>query len=91
MTYPEEFVEQVKAAFPDWAEMHRLLDIGNEDVGRLLNQKRGNVDPRRIIMLLEEGQPDQVQREVRPFADIEHLYARWEALSMEQGVSPEWR
>ena len=35
--YPDYFVKEVKAAYPDWKELHSALDNGSPMVGRYLD------------------------------------------------------
>lgn len=38
--YPQEFVERVKAEYPDDAELHQLLEEDNEEAGFRIKPKR---------------------------------------------------
>lgn len=42
MDYPKDFIEEVKAAYPSFKELHSLLDEGAVIVGRYLDDFSSN-------------------------------------------------
>jgi hypothetical protein len=40
MQYPQDFVEKAKRMYPNWIELHELLDAGSSLVGHMLYQAR---------------------------------------------------
>lgn len=54
--YSEDFIQRVKAAYPEWILLHNKLDKGDESVGDCLQLgKLLKVDPDEIISANESG------------------------------------
>lgn len=78
MEYPEDFVDRVKAVFPDSRMVHDALDDGHSYVGEfLLSHVNDSVSPERIIELLDEGDVDLLRFEAEQCQKVGPLYDEW--------------
>lgn len=78
MTYPEDFVSAVKSAYPDWANMHRALEVGSEMVGSYLDDTRHWApNPGVVVEMIDEGRVDELRAEAKKHATALELYKQW--------------
>ena len=76
--YSEEFVEKVKAEFPDSESLHNLLDSGNEWVGRHLDdESRFTMKPEDVDKAIRDGESEGVIKAVERGERIYTLYVEW--------------
>ena len=79
MKYPKEFVENVKAAFPNWAELHEALDNGSVIVGHCLNSnRRFEMSPTTIVTAFNRGQEYKVKEEAEKAILCADFYGEWD-------------
>ncbi len=77
-SYPIDFINRVKAEFPDWDELHRALDAGSDFVGRYLDDSRHfSMKPQEIIQCFEDGKQDEVLEAAKEADRIGKLYTEW--------------
>lgn len=85
MRYPREFVEAVKQHFPKWEGMHHKLDIGDQFVGRYLDDNRMlDIGPTEIVEMIDNGQINELRERAASFARTGELYRWWLSLAEEQ-------
>jgi len=83
--YPADFVEKVKAEFPDWTKLHEALEAGSDFVGRYLDDSRGfSMRPEDIVKSLEGGKQDEVLAAAKKADRLNKLYAEWSDLRRSQ-------
>lgn len=82
MNYPEKFITDVKKAFPDNADIHRLADAGNEFLGRYLDDGTSTVMSVDTILLATSL--DTLQTQARQIKTQAGLYNEWMKLYQEQ-------
>jgi|GEM_PF-1314385 len=76
--YSADFIAKVKEVFPDWTDLHRLLDSGSEWVGRYLDDNRGfSMKPGDIVKALESGDQEKVLEAAKRAKKIDELYGEW--------------
>lgn len=75
--YPEEFVEAVKAAFPDWERLHQALDNNDGFVGRYLDDSRGDIPAQTVLDKIEIGDIPALQRLAERQICVAKLYGKW--------------
>jgi hypothetical protein len=80
-TYPEEFVKRVKEEFPDWDELHKLLDANDEFAGRLLDDNsNGKIEPEDVVQAISQNDAEGLQKlkdEAEKIILRKGLYAEW--------------
>lgn len=74
MAYSEDFKKAVKKAFPLNNVIHNLVDRGNHNLGRVLDDQRTNIDPNYILNCksLKEA-----KKEAKRVLNLEKLYLWW--------------
>lgn len=61
MKYSADFVKKVKTAYPDWKELHVVLEKGSDLVGRYLDDSRHfSMSPAEIVEAFEQGREQDV-------------------------------
>ena len=76
--YPAEFVKRVKAAYPDWPDLHKALDKGSEIVGRYLDDSReGGIDPHEVVKMIDQGQVQALRQKADELVLRQKLYTEW--------------
>jgi len=78
--YPADFIERVKAEFPDFEQLHKMLDSGNPVVGRILEDNRGwgGLTPQSFLKRWEEGKEKEIRDIAAKSVRINDLYNEWE-------------
>jgi hypothetical protein len=82
MNYPDKFIADVKEAFPNNTEMHKLADSGNEFLGRYLDDGTSTVMSVDTILLAVDL--ETLQRKARAIKKQSGLYDEWTKLFREQ-------
>jgi hypothetical protein len=90
--YPVEFVERVKAAYPDFPELHEHLAKGFAIVGRYLNDNQFGVSSQAIVDAFED---DELKSSVEKLAELKKLaekalerdalYTEWVTIYQDSG------
>jgi hypothetical protein len=78
--YPPDFVEAVKAAFPNWEEMHRRLERNSEIVGLYLCDSIKEIPAEEIVSAIEQGKIKELAEKARTIATKRELYSRWQTI-----------
>jgi len=82
--YTKEFIEKVKAEYPDRKDIHRMLDMGDIRVGNELAKKiHLDIDDAEIIRALDEGRYEDVKKAAEKRIRLKQLYAEWRNLQAE--------
>ena len=86
MKYPNKFIEDVKAEFPDWIELHQALDEGNVFVGRYLDDSGHGSGPtaRDVVDAFDKGEQNKLYDEAKRTLRINELYSRWGEIYQEE-------
>lgn len=83
--YPKEFVDAVKEEYPEWQELHRALDAGEETVGEYLAQESSRViSPDHVVALIDQGKVEQLKAEAQKLIRGRQLYTSWCGLILVQ-------
>jgi len=78
MTYPEKFIEKVKAEFPDCERLHEMLDKGESFVGRYLEESIGSqMKEAEVITAFDEGRQEEVYNDAKKSVHRRELYTEW--------------
>jgi len=89
MQYPEEFKQKVLSILGDSEEMRKILDEGQEIVGRYLDDSRyGGVSAKEIVEACESMNVQGIYQKAKRQIAIEELYVEWSELyrNQNQGV-----
>lgn len=81
--YPSDFVERVKAEFPNLKALHCHLDRGHGVVGAILYGYVGEIEPWRVIEV--SNNPEKQEKLAEYAARLEYrrqLYAEWDSLAL---------
>lgn len=62
-TYPQEYIDRVKAAFPDVPNLFPLLDTGSEHVKQFVEGTWGNLQPTEYLKARESGDYTALDKE----------------------------
>lgn len=78
MKYTEEFIEAVKATFPDNHGLHRDLDMGLGSVGRYLGEHRNfEMSADAIVKAFDNKNENLVYEAAKKAMSIQKLYSEW--------------
>ncbi|MDD5749452.1 MAG: hypothetical protein PHO91_01535 [Patescibacteria group bacterium] len=73
--YPQDFIERVKAEFPDSEKLHQALEAGSDIVGRYLNDyMNDSLRPENIANTLKEGRQQEILEAAEKATRIQELY-----------------
>jgi len=85
MEYPKEFVDKVKAEFPNLEELHRALDRGNISVGAYLEaSRRFWMSPEEIVRAFNEGRSRELKNTAEKVIRCKKLFSEWWRLARTQ-------
>lgn len=84
MQYPKEFVDAVKAEYPDMEVLHTALDRGSDIVARYLDELRSeDLKPEVIVKMINEGRVAELKAEAEKRIRRTRLYGQaaeiWQA------------
>jgi len=75
MNYTEDFKKEVKELYPDFPEMHKLLDNGGTFLGRYLDDScEGSIS---IKDILDATNLEDLQEKARYMQRKVNLYIKW--------------
>lgn len=78
MEYPKEFVEKVKAEYPNWKELHEKLERGDIRVGSHLAEKSNlGMGPDEIVKAFNEGRQEDVKKSAEQCVRRKKLLVKW--------------
>ncbi len=83
MFYPEAFKNRVKKVYPNWDELHRRLDSGDEFVGRYLDDS-SHSSSISIATILAATSLEELQEKAKVAQAKKELYNEWSKLYNEQ-------
>ena len=75
MNYPEDFKKEVKEVYPDFPEIHKLLDNGGDFLGRYLDDSSGTSIS--IKDILDATNLEDLQERARKMQRKVKLYIKW--------------
>ena len=78
MKYSTDFIERCKKYYPEWIELHRLLDNGNTYVGRILEDSSPNSIS--LEAVLNAKNLDELQLKANEYKARLALWREWVAL-----------
>ncbi|MFA5830946.1 MAG: hypothetical protein WC878_03905 [Candidatus Paceibacterota bacterium] len=81
--YPADFIERVKAEFPNSENLHKALDAGGDNVGRYLDDNRGwgTLTPQSFLKLWEEGKEKEIRDIAAKSVRINDLFNEWKKIN----------
>lgn len=82
MFYPEDFKNRVKKAYPNWDELHRRLDEGDDFVGHYLDDSTSTGISFETI--LSATSLEELKNEARVGQEKVAIYNEWCRLRREQ-------
>ncbi len=82
MTYPEDFISELKRVFPQEKKLHQDLDSGQcAAVGIFLGkQTKMRFSTQEAIDLFAENRENEILLELRRMRRVEILYKKWGSL-----------
>lgn len=88
MNYPQDFIDEVKAVYPDWADAHKMAANGNAFLGRLLDD--ASCDSITVKEILEATSLDELKKKALILKRKFSLYQWWGRLydQRRQSVTP---
>lgn len=82
--YSAEFVNKAKAEYPNWTELHKALDSGNEFVGRYLDDSsQGGISPDEIVKLIDQNKVQELRKKADQLIRRKKLYSDWYDIAQE--------
>lgn len=85
MKYSNEFKEKVLHTFGDREDIKKMLDNGNEFLGRILDDSSyGNFSPEEIIEACESLNLQQLYNKAKRIKALKELYREWLKMYREQ-------
>lgn len=85
MIYSKEFIEKVKAEYPDQKDLHEKLERGDIRVGNYLAEKSQlDMDAEEIIKAFDEGRGEDVLESAKKCVRRKSLYNKWWELNAER-------
>ena len=76
--YPANFVERVKAEYPNWPDLHKALDSGNQFAGRYLDDSsQGGISPSEVVKMIDSGRVLELRNKADQLIRRQKLYSDW--------------
>ncbi|MFA6270434.1 MAG: hypothetical protein WC657_04480 [Candidatus Paceibacterota bacterium] len=76
--YPADFVRRAKEEYPNWPDLHKALNSGNEFVGRYLDDSsQGGISPYEIVKLIDQNKVQELRQKADQFIRRKKLYSDW--------------
>lgn len=82
--YPAEFVKRAKAEYPNWPELHRALDSGNQVAGRYLDDSSsGGISPAEVVVMIDHNRVQELRKKADQLVRRQKLYSDWSDIAQE--------
>jgi hypothetical protein len=74
---PTELIQDIKAAYPEWPELHKACDSNSNIVGRYLDDaSNGSISPEEILRLID-GNHEELKRIANSLVRRKNVYVNW--------------
>ena len=82
--YPAKFVKLVKAEYPNYSELHRALDNGDQFAGRYLDDNSsGGISPKEVVKMIDQGKIKELRKKADQLVRRQKLYHDWSNIAQE--------
>ena len=75
MKYPQSFKDKCKRVFPDWYDLHKLVEDGHSIVGRYLDDSSNSSISAKTVMAAKSL--DELKDLARKEIEKAELYSEW--------------
>lgn len=74
---PTELIQEIKAAYPEWKELHIACDSNFNIVGRYLDDaSEGSISPGEVLRLID-GNHEELKRICESLIRRREIYVKW--------------
>lgn len=76
--YPSDFIQKCRQEYPDWGDLHRLLEQNLPAAGRLLDDSScGGISPAKVLRLIDGEKVGELRDHAATIIRRRDLYAEW--------------
>lgn len=84
MSYPQDFVDEVREEFGDREDILELVEDGRHILGSILAKEgQACLDPREVVRAFDRGEPEKVLEAARRTIRRRNLHKRWLQIMLE--------